>query len=117
MRLLQAPKHSLRRVPSDRCITHSRAVTLSAQAGPQDTMTRHEPQALAKHTVPADPYVAWLQQREAESEWDERQPVRWICRQQRTGAPAIRAGSGGDRQARERRDSSERASSASVIIA
>jgi hypothetical protein len=106
MRLLQAPTHSPRRVSSDRCITHSRAIALSAEAGSEDTVTRHEPQVLAKHTVPADPYTAWLQQREAESERDERQPVRWICRQQRMGAPAIRASSGADRQARERRDSS-----------
>ncbi len=116
MRLLQAPIHSLRRVSSDR-ITHSRAVALSAQIGPDDTLTRHEPQVLAEHTVPVDPYTAWLQQREAESERDERQPVRWICRQQRTAAPAIRARSGRDQQARGGRDSSERPYSARVTVA
>jgi hypothetical protein len=90
MRLLQAPKHSHRRISPDHCMTFSQAIALSAQAGLDDTATRHEPQALTMRTVPADPYTAWLEQREAERELEERRTVRWTRRPQGAGAPAVR---------------------------
>jgi len=77
MRLLHPPIHSLRRISADQCVAHSRAIARSAQEGPDDTATRHEPRALTTHTVPADPYTAWLEHREAESDREERRPVRW----------------------------------------
>ena len=62
MRLLQVPRHSLRHASSSHYIPHSRTVELSAQYEP----SRHDAQMLTARTVPADPYTAWLDQREAD---------------------------------------------------
>ena len=62
MRLLRAPRHSLRNVSSPHYIPYSRNVELSAQGGP----SRHDAQMLTARTVPADPYTAWFDQREAD---------------------------------------------------
>ena len=55
MRLLQAPKPSNEDLSSPLC-------GLTAEVG----QSRHDAQMLNSRQVPADPYAAWLEQREAE---------------------------------------------------
>ncbi len=62
MRLLQAPRHSLRHASSPYYTPQSRSIELSAQYEP----SRHDAQMLTTPTVPSDPYMAWLDKREAE---------------------------------------------------
>jgi hypothetical protein len=59
---LRAPRHSLRHVSSAYYTPQSRRIELSAQYEP----SRHDAQMLNVRTVPADPYMAWLDQREAD---------------------------------------------------
>jgi hypothetical protein len=65
MQLLQAPRHSLQHVSSPHYIARSRSIELSSQDGPDRTASRHDAQMLTARSVPADPYTAWLDQREA----------------------------------------------------
>jgi len=58
MRLFQA-QHSLEGVSSAHYLA-------SAGDGPDLTASRHDEQLLAVRIVPADPYEAWLAEREAE---------------------------------------------------
>lgn len=46
-----------------------------------DLAGRHEPQILIERIVPKDSYAAWIEQREAEREFDDRPRVRWVHRQ------------------------------------
>jgi hypothetical protein len=95
MRTLRAPRQS-----SADYLTHSRGIA----AGSEDSLCRHEPQTLTGRTAPADPYAAWLQQREADREREQQEPVRWVFRQRIAGGPAAgaagigRQGSGTPRQ-------------------
>jgi hypothetical protein len=59
---LRAPRHSLRHVSSSYYTPQARSIELSAEYEP----SRHDAQMLDVRTVPADPYMAWLDQREAE---------------------------------------------------
>jgi len=52
---------------------------------------RHEPQILVERIVPKDPYAAWLEQREAAREHEERPRVRWVHRQRGGDGRAIAA--------------------------
>jgi hypothetical protein len=52
---------------------------------------RHEPQILIERIVPKDPYAAWLEQREAQREFEDRPRVRWVHRQRRGDGRAIAA--------------------------
>jgi len=54
-----------------------------------------------ERTLLADPYTAWLEQREADREQTGQMRVRWIYRQRPAGGPAIRAGAGADQESRE----------------
>src|SRR5258708_36227905 len=55
-----------------------------------ETLGRCEAQALGSTAVAADPYAAWLQQRESER-MEERPAIRWVYRNQTT---AGRSGGG-----------------------
>jgi hypothetical protein len=52
---------------------------------------RHEPQMLVERIAPKDPYAAWLEQREAAREHQERPRVRWVQRQRGGDGRAIGA--------------------------
>jgi hypothetical protein len=54
-----------------------------------DMAGRHEPQILIERIVPTDPYAAWLEQREAERELEQRPRVRWVHRQRGADGRAI----------------------------
>jgi hypothetical protein len=71
MRLLQAHRHSAQHVASTHHVAHPQSEP-SAQSGPDRAATRHGAQLITASTVPADPYAAWLEQREAEREREER---------------------------------------------
>jgi hypothetical protein len=66
MQLLQAPKRSPRRVSSSHDDPNSWNSELFAQHGPDQLASRHDSQMLPVRTIPADPYTAWLDQREAD---------------------------------------------------
>jgi hypothetical protein len=72
MRLLQAPKHSRQHISSTCDIARSQSNKLSAQGGRDRTTSRHDAQMLLARTVSTDPYAAWLEQREADREREER---------------------------------------------
>ena len=61
MRLLQAPRHSPQ-VSSPRYVPFSSSIEPSAGDGP----SRHDAHMLGVRAVPVDPYMAWLDQREAD---------------------------------------------------
>jgi hypothetical protein len=66
MRFFQAPRHASRRTLSSRDDSHSWSSEPFAQDGPDRLASRHDPQLFSARTVPADPYKAWLQEREAD---------------------------------------------------
>jgi hypothetical protein len=68
MRLLQSLRHSLQQVSSTYHIAHPQSIELPAQDGLNQTASRHDTQMLTGRTVSADPYTAWLEQREADRE-------------------------------------------------
>jgi hypothetical protein len=65
MQTLQAPRDSLQNVSSPRYIPEPWNIELSVRDARTQTGSRHDEQALNARTVPADPYTAWLAQREA----------------------------------------------------
>jgi hypothetical protein len=105
---LRAPRHSLRNPFSIHDIAHSRSVEPSAQDEPQQVADRHEPQTFTARALCADPYTAWLEQREADREREGNMRVRWIYRQRAVGGPAIRAGVVVDEDGRGHDDLSDR---------
>jgi hypothetical protein len=107
MRPLRAPRHSLGDPFSTQPIPHQRSIQASAQDGPQQVADRHEPQMFTARTPRADPYTAWLEQREADREQDEHMRVRWIYRQRPVGGPGIRAGAVAGPESRDRDDRSD----------
>lgn len=68
MRLLQAPKHLLQHVSSTYQIAPSQSVERAAHDGSDQRANRHDAQMLTARRVSADPYAAWLEQREADRE-------------------------------------------------
>jgi hypothetical protein len=56
------------RISSTHRNTDSQGIEVSAQDCRNQTATRHEAQMFAARSVAADPYKAWLKQREAERE-------------------------------------------------
>jgi hypothetical protein len=74
MRLLQSPKHLLQQVPSTYHVARLQNTERSAQQqGSNETANRHDAQMLtARARASADPYKAWLEQREANREREER---------------------------------------------
>ncbi len=63
-----------------------------------ETLGRCEAQALGSPAVAADPYAAWLQQRESER-MEERPAIRWVYRNQTTAGRSGGGGIGGTRDA------------------
>jgi hypothetical protein len=74
MRPLPAPRAALTHSSSGGCLNPPQHTEPLMDNG--EGAGRSEPQRLGARAVPADPYKAWLEQREAERE----QPVRWILR-------------------------------------
>ena len=66
MQTLQAPRDSMQDVSSPGHIPEPWNVELSVRDAREQTASRHDEQALTARIVPADPYTAWLQQREPE---------------------------------------------------
>jgi hypothetical protein len=64
MQTLQAPRDSMRDVSSKGYIPEPWNVELSVRDAREQTASRHDEQALTPRIVPADPYAAWLAQRE-----------------------------------------------------
>jgi hypothetical protein len=60
MQTLQAPRQS-----SPRYMTEPWSIELSVRDARNQTPSRHDEHVLNTRTVPADPYTAWLEQREA----------------------------------------------------
>lgn len=97
MGLFQARRHSRQLLSTAQHTTYP-PLTL---VGDRDAASRHEPGTFAARAVAADPYTAWVQQREAER---EDQPIRWIYRQREHAAPTI---TGGAREPRRAYDNVE----------
>jgi hypothetical protein len=72
MRAFQALRHPLRHVSSTGHGSPAHSIPAPAQDAPSLTASRHDAQVFTRRIVPADPYAAWLQQREAEREREER---------------------------------------------
>jgi hypothetical protein len=66
MQLLRAHRHPPRHVFSSHDDRSSLSSEPFAQGGSDEVSSRHDAQLLAGRTVPADPYAAWLEQREAD---------------------------------------------------
>ncbi len=64
---LRTPRHPRQRITSNRN-TDPQSIEVSAQDRRNLTATRHDAQMFAARSVAADPYKAWLKQREAERE-------------------------------------------------
>lgn len=90
MRLRPAPKHSLQDVASTCHIVDSQSIALSTNDRPHQTASRHDVQMIAARNVSADPYTAWLEQREADREreahrlnpraaWDDLRSQSFLC--------------------------------------
>jgi hypothetical protein len=73
MSVLQRQSHAQADDPLHRLAHH-------ISHGLEDGTGRYEPQALTAHSVPTDPYTAWVAQREAACERDDRTPIRWVYR-------------------------------------
>ncbi len=69
MRPLLAPRRSLQHV-SPTCHADPQSIEPTTQEGRAQTASRHDPQMFTARAVPADPYAAWLEQREADRERD-----------------------------------------------
>jgi hypothetical protein len=89
MRLVHPHRHTKRDDSYGPFTAYPRSVQLSSMGGLDEPASRHEPQILIERSAPKDPYAAWLEQREAESEREARPPIRWV---QRPPADARRAG-------------------------
>jgi hypothetical protein len=79
--------------------------------------SRHEPQTLASRAVAPDPYTAWAEQRDAERQREQGQPIRWIYRQRELAAQETRATADGDREPRRAHDNVDRRSPIELINA
>jgi hypothetical protein len=64
---LRTPRHPRQRISPNRG-TDPQSIAVSAQDCRNQTATRHDAQMFAARSVAADPYKAWLEQREAERE-------------------------------------------------
>lgn len=69
---LRTSRHPRQRISSHHRNADPQSIELSAQDCRNQTATRHDAQMFGARTQPADPYKAWLQQREAERERETR---------------------------------------------
>jgi hypothetical protein len=88
MQLLGARRHAPRHASTSQYIAHAPSVVLSTRDGLDQTESRYEPQSFGLCRVPADPYTAWLEQREADRELDDHPQVRWVVRPRAVAGPA-----------------------------
>jgi hypothetical protein len=65
---LRTPRHPRQRISPNYGITDPQTIEVSRKDGSEQTATRHDAQMFAARAQPADPYAAWLKQREAERE-------------------------------------------------
>jgi hypothetical protein len=72
MRPLRAPRHFLQHVSSTRRVTQSQCDEPFAQDCADQVASRHDAQLFTARRVSADPYAAWLQQREADRQREAR---------------------------------------------
>jgi hypothetical protein len=63
---MRAPRHFLQHVSSIRRVTQSQCDEPCVQDRADCTASRHDAQMFTARRVSADPYTAWLQQREAD---------------------------------------------------
>jgi hypothetical protein len=68
MRPLRALRHSLQHASSTHHLAHPQSIERAAQHDSSQTASRHEMDMLTARRVSADPYKAWLEQREADRE-------------------------------------------------
>ncbi len=66
MQTPQTPRDSLSQVSSPRYIAEPWSIEILVEDARKQTGSRHDEQALNARSVPADPYTAWLQEREAD---------------------------------------------------
>jgi len=66
MQTLQTPRDSLLHASSPRYIAEPWSIEISVQDARNQNGSRHDEQELNTRIVPADPYTAWLQEREAD---------------------------------------------------
>jgi hypothetical protein len=65
---LRTPRHPRQRISSNHRITDLQSIEVSRKDGSGQTASRHDAQMFGARTQPADPYAAWLKQREADRE-------------------------------------------------
>lgn len=66
MQLFHAARHSRQQASLSHDPLRSWSGEMLAQGGPGEMSSRHDPQLIVARRIPADPYAAWLKQREAE---------------------------------------------------
>jgi hypothetical protein len=107
---LRARRHALRHASSSEYIRQARSVAIFTSDERDQSESRHEPEAFGTRSVPADPYTAWLERRQADRERED--PVRWVMRPRSLAGTAIRASAVAGQQTINCRDVRDRASSA-----
>lgn len=68
MRLRLTPRHSLQDVSPTNDLADPQSIELFTRDRADHTASRHDVQMIAARSVSADPYKAWLEQREADRE-------------------------------------------------
>jgi hypothetical protein len=96
-------------------VAHAPGLTQFTPRATDEGEGRHEPQVFGAR-VPADPYSAWLAQRDAER---QEEPVRWVFRPRMLDTPGVRAGTAKAKAnpTDDRRDSEERTAGVRVTTA
>jgi hypothetical protein len=107
----QARRRSAQQAPSLHLVCPASASFCDQEA------SRHEPQTLAPRAVARDPYAAWAEQRDAERQREQGEPIRWIYRQRELAAQEARAALDGDREPRRAHDNVDRRSPIELINA
>jgi hypothetical protein len=103
MGTLLARRRTLRRASSSNYITQPPSIAIFTPDERGQSDSHHEPETFGTCNIPADPYTAWLEQREVERDREDHAQVRWVVRPRPLAAPAIRAAAA-DQQVVERRE-------------
>jgi hypothetical protein len=120
MQPLRVRRHPLRHASSTHYISQPGSIAVSTHGGLDQSESRYEPETFGVATATAadaDPYAAWLEQREADRQREDHPRVRWVVRPRAAAGPAIRVSAVGDREAIERRDQCDGPSSARLTTA
>jgi hypothetical protein len=83
MHLLRARSHSPRHVTSSHNDPHSLSGEPFVKDKPDRLASRHDPQLITARAIPADPYTAWLEQREADRRTATATASAWFGRNHR----------------------------------